>query len=92
MSLLKKESVKEDAVSEDMPQVQLERIGTGKARNFIVKRNNKRILENRTFVNENQVQKLIENQKNKDAKTIANLEKQQEKNEESIDRINQKIE
>ena len=55
-----KESVKEDVVSEDMPQVQLERIGTGKARNFIVKRNNQRILENRTFVNENQVQKLIE--------------------------------
>ena len=82
-----KESVKEDAVSEDMPQVQLERIGTGKARNFIIKRNNKRILENRTFVNENQVQKLIENQKNKDAKTIASLEKQQEKNEESIDKI-----
>ena len=86
-----KESVQEDAVSEDMPQVQLERIGTGKARKFIIKRNNKRILEDRTFVNENQVQKLIENRKNKEAKTIARNEKEQENNQQKIDVLDQQI-
>ena len=87
----KKETVEENKTLDDMPDVQMERIGTGKPRTFIVKSNNKRILEDRTFVNENQVRSLIENRRKKDQKKISNIEKNQAKNVSEIQRLDDQI-